>query len=176
LRPDRNSRPEYAAFHTGLCSYFTFVGGGRIITIYGFFTVVIMIMPSTTTPASTTNAVSLKSKSGLKRLWHAARYSLQGLRAAWRHEAAFRQEILLVAVLLPIGFWLGKNGAERALLTGSVLLILVVELLNSGLEAIVDKTSPDVHELAGRAKDMGSAAVFFALLLTAAVWGIVLLG
>ncbi|MDR1646845.1 MAG: diacylglycerol kinase [Zoogloeaceae bacterium] len=110
------------------------------------------------------------------RLWNAFAYSRRGFVAAWQNEAAFRQEMLLLVVTLPLGFWLGKNGVERALLLGSVLLAPVVELLNSGLEAIVDKTTPELHELAGRAKDMGSAAVLLVLLLAAVVWGCVLLG
>ncbi|MDR2679124.1 MAG: diacylglycerol kinase [Zoogloeaceae bacterium] len=122
------------------------------------------------------NAAALKGKTGLMRLWKALVYSRKGLVAAWRSEAAFRQEILLLVITLPLGLVLGKNGVERALLLGSVLLIPIVELLNSGLEAIVDKTTPEFHELAGRAKDMGSAAVLFSLILAAVVWGGVLLG
>ncbi|MCL2021582.1 MAG: diacylglycerol kinase [Betaproteobacteria bacterium] len=99
---------------------------------------------------------------------------MQGIASAWRNEEAFRQEVLLALLALPLGLWLGKNGMERALLAGSVLLILIVELLNSALEAIVDKTSPEMHELAGRAKDMGSAAVFVSLALAALVWGLTL--
>ncbi|MDR0233532.1 MAG: diacylglycerol kinase [Zoogloeaceae bacterium] len=99
---------------------------------------------------------------------------MQGLAAAWRHEDAFRQELLLTLVALPLGLWLGENGVERALLAGSVLLILVVELLNSALESIIDKTSPEMHELAGRAKDMGSAAVLMSIILAALVWSLTL--
>jgi len=120
------------------------------------------------------SAQHLKGKRGLKRLWNALRYSRQGFAAAWKHEDAFRQEILLAAIALPLGFWLGENGIERALLLGSVFLILIVELLNSALESIVDKTSPEMHELAGRAKDMGSAAVLVSLILAASVWGLIL--
>ncbi len=112
---------------------------------------------------------------GIRRLVKAAGYSRKGLAAAWRHEAAFRQEVAATLVLLPLALWLGRNGVERALLAGSWLLVPVVELLNSALEAIVDKTSPEPHELAGRAKDMGSAAVLLALLLAAMVWVLVLL-
>jgi diacylglycerol kinase (ATP) len=120
------------------------------------------------------SAAHLKGKRGLKRLWNATRYSMQGLAAAWRHEDAFRQELLLTLVALPLGLWLGENGVERALLAGSVLLILVVELLNSALESIIDKTSPEMHELAGRAKDMGSAAVLMSIILAALVWSLTL--
>jgi len=123
---------------------------------------------------NTPSAANLKGKRGLKRLWNAVRYSMQGIASAWRNEEAFRQEVLLALLALPLGLWLGKNGMERALLAGSVLLILIVELLNSALEAIVDKTSPEMHELAGRAKDMGSAAVFVSLALAALVWGLTL--
>jgi diacylglycerol kinase (ATP) len=122
------------------------------------------------------SAERLKSKPGLARLVNAFCYSLKGFVAAFRHEAAFRQELFLVVIALPLGLYLGKNGIERALLVGCLLLILVVELLNSAVEAIVDKTSPEFHELAGRAKDLGSAAVMSSLILAGVVWGLVLLG
>jgi diacylglycerol kinase (ATP) len=115
-----------------------------------------------------------KGKTGLQRIWNAFFYSIDGLKAAFRHEDAFRQEFLLAAILVPLGIWLGETGAERALLAGTVLLILVVELLNSGMEAIVDKASPEANELAKRAKDMGSAAVLIALVHAALVWLLVL--
>lgn len=108
------------------------------------------------------------------RVQRAFGYSLKGLRAAYRKESAFRQELILAAVLLPIGFFLGRNGLERALLIGSVLLVLIVELLNSAVEATVDRGGRDRDKLAGRAKDMGSAAVLIALLLTLLTWGLVL--
>lgn len=120
------------------------------------------------------SAASLKGKKGLQRLLNALGYSKQGLSAAWRHEAAFREEVLLALVTIPLGLWLGQTGVERALLAGSILLVLIVELLNSAVEAVVDKASPEVHELAGRAKDLGSAAVLFSLLFAALVWGCVL--
>lgn len=116
-----------------------------------------------------------KGKTGFTRLLNATRCSLAGLGHALRHEDAFRQELLLAAILVPVGLWLGANGVERALLTGSVLLVLIVELLNSALEAAVDRVSLDEHPLAGRAKDMGSAAVMLALANAAAVWLLVLL-
>ncbi|HIJ82801.1 MAG TPA: diacylglycerol kinase, partial [Magnetococcales bacterium] len=97
-----------------------------------------------------------------------------GLRAAWKNEAAFRQELLLALILLPVAIWLGEGGVERALLTGSLFLVLVVEVLNSGLEAVVDRIGPEHHPLAGRAKDMGSAAVFLALLNVVLVWGFII--
>ncbi|MDR0777243.1 MAG: diacylglycerol kinase [Azonexus sp.] len=120
------------------------------------------------------SGAEFKGKKGLRRLWNAFGYSRDGLAAAWRNEAAFREETLLAAVALPLGLYLGSSGIERALLIGSILLILIVEILNSALEAVVDKASPEKHELAKRAKDMGSAAVLLSLLNAAAVWACVL--
>jgi diacylglycerol kinase (ATP) len=117
-----------------------------------------------------TSAQEFKGKKGLLRLWNALGYSRDGIAAAWRHEAAFREEVLLAVVTIPLAFYLGKTGVERALLVSSVLLILIVEILNSAIEAVVDKASPEKHDLAKRAKDMGSAAVLFSLLNAAAVW------
>ena len=122
------------------------------------------------------DASQFKGKKGLVRLWNATGYSRDGLLAAWRHEAAFREEVLLAAVAIPLAFYFGKTGVDRALLVGSIVLILIVEILNSGLEAVVDKASPEKHDLAKRAKDMGSAAVLLSLLNAAAVWGLVLFG
>jgi diacylglycerol kinase (ATP) len=116
-----------------------------------------------------------KGKSGLRRIWNAFHYSLDGFAAAYRHEDAFRQELLLALVLVPLGFWLGQGGVEKALLVGSVLLVLLVELINSAIEATVDRISLDDHLLAKRAKDIGSAAVLLALALLAMVWGLILL-
>lgn len=116
-----------------------------------------------------------KGKTGLQRVLNATRYSLEGFAAAARHEDAFRQELMLAAVLVPLGLWLGNDGVERALLVGSVLLVLVVELLNSAVEATVDRVSLEDHQLAKRAKDLGSAAVMMSLVTTAAVWLLVLL-
>jgi len=110
----------------------------------------------------------------LNRIVRAAGYSVAGLRAALVHEGAFRQELVLFFVLAPLGWWLGYSAIERVLLIGVLVLVLIVELLNSALEAIVDKASPDKHELAGRAKDMGSAAVFLAMMLVVFVWTAVL--
>ncbi len=112
---------------------------------------------------------------GLTRIINAARYSMRGLRAALVHEAAFRQELALFVVLAPAGFWLGQNGVERSLLIGSLMLVLIVELLNSAVEAVVDRVGAEKHELSGRAKDIGSAAVFIALVNVAVVWGLILL-
>ncbi len=108
------------------------------------------------------------------RLARATRNSTQGLRAAWRHEQAFREEVVLFVVLAPVAWWLGETGARRALLLASLGLILIVELLNSALEAAVDRTGTEKDTLAGRAKDLGSAAVFIALLQGAVVWAVVL--
>ena len=111
-----------------------------------------------------------KGQTGLRRLWNASRHSLDGLRAAAIHEDAFRQELAIAAILLPLGLWLGNTGVEKALLAGSVLMVLVVELLNSALEATVDRISLDDHPLAKRAKDIGSAAVMLSLVTCGAVW------
>lgn len=116
-----------------------------------------------------------KGKNELRRLLAATRISFEGLAAAIRHEAAFRHELVLAAVLVPLGFWLGADGAQRALLVGSVLAVLVVELLNSAVEATVDRISSDLHPLAKRAKDLGSAAVMLAIASAAVVWLAVLL-
>jgi len=113
---------------------------------------------------------------GFSRLFKATRYSWQGLCAAYEHEEAFRQEIWACVILIPLGLYLGDNGIERALLVASVLLLPLVEILNSALEAVVDRIGEEQHELSGRAKDMGSAAVALALVLLAAVWLLVLLG
>lgn len=117
-----------------------------------------------------------KGKTGLKRLWRALFYSLAGLRAALRHEDAFRQETLLACLLIPAAVMLPRTAAEKALMIGSVLLVLIVELLNSAVEAAVDHTSLDQHLLAKRAKDMGSAAVLLSLLNVVLVWLLVNLG
>jgi diacylglycerol kinase (ATP) len=115
-----------------------------------------------------------KGKTGLRRLINAAGYSFSGLAAAARHEDAFRQELMLAAVMIPFGLWLGSTGVERALLVGSVLLVLIVELLNSAVAATVDRVSLDDHSLAKRAKDIGSAAVMFALVNVAVIWLLIL--
>jgi diacylglycerol kinase (ATP) len=110
----------------------------------------------------------------MRRLMNAAGYSLSGLAAAARHEDAFRQELVLSAIMVPLGLWLGHGGVERALLVGSVLLVLIVELLNSAVEATVDRVSLEDHSLAKRAKDIGSAAVMLSLVNVAAIWLLVL--
>ena len=111
---------------------------------------------------------------GITRLIKASAYSWQGIRAAWRHEEAFRIEIWLCVVMIPLGLYLGDSGVEKALLVATVILLPLVEILNSALEAVVDRLGEEHHELSGRAKDMGSAAVAFALVLTGSVWVLVL--
>ena len=111
-----------------------------------------------------------KSRRGLNRIWHAFGYSLSGLRLAW-HETAFRQEAIAAVFLVPLAFWIGQTWLEISLLTGAVLLVLVVELLNTGIESAIDRIGPEWHDLAKRAKDMGSAAVLLSLAWFALVWG-----
>ncbi len=111
-----------------------------------------------------------KGRTGLNRILYAAHYSWQGLRAAYRSESAFRQEFWLAVVLIPAAFWLGRGWIEVALLAGSAVLVLVVELLNSAVEAAVDRVSLELHDLAKNAKDFGSAAVLLSLLLCGSIW------
>jgi len=113
---------------------------------------------------------------GFTRLWLAFGASAKGLAGAWREEAAFRQELAFALVALPLALWLGRSGVERALLVAPVLLILVVELVNSAIEATVDRIGFERHSLAGLAKDIGSAAVLVSFVLCASVWALVLLG
>lgn len=110
-----------------------------------------------------------KSRIGLNRIRHALGYSIEGLRAGW-HETAFRQEVVAAFVLLPLAFWLGQSWTESALLAGSVLLVMIVELLNTGIETAIDRIGPEWHDLSKRAKDMGSAAVLLSLLLCGGIW------
>jgi|WetSurMetagenome_2_1015567.scaffolds.fasta_scaffold06540_3 diacylglycerol kinase (ATP) len=115
-----------------------------------------------------------KPQVGYRRWFKAIKYSYAGILAAWRNEAAFREELILICFLIPLALMMGKTNLERACLIGSVLFVLIVELLNSAIEAIVDLVSPDFHVLAGRAKDLGSAAVFLSLVLVFTVWGFIL--
>jgi diacylglycerol kinase (ATP) len=110
-----------------------------------------------------------KGRRGLSRILHATGYSLAGLRAGWG-ETAFRQEAILALVLVPAAFWLGDGWLERAMLAGTVLLVMIVELLNTGIETAIDRIGPEWHSLSKRAKDMGSAAVLLSLLLCAGTW------
>jgi len=108
------------------------------------------------------------------RILKATVWSMQGLRAAWLHESSFRRDVYLFLGFGPLGLWLGETGVERALLVGSCLLVMAVELLNSAIEAVIERYGPEFHELAGRAKDMGSAAVFLTMLNVLLVWGCIL--
>ena len=109
-------------------------------------------------------------KTGLSRLIDASRYSMQGFKAAWKNEAAFRQELVAVAILLPVAFFIARNITQFLLLTVPLLILLIAELVNSALEAVVDRIGDEPHELSGRAKDMGSATVLIALLLAFICW------
>jgi diacylglycerol kinase (ATP) len=111
-----------------------------------------------------------KLRTGLSRIWHATGYSFAGLKAGW-YEPAFRQEAMASIVLLPLAFWIGRSWVEVALLAGSVLLVMMVELLNTGIETAIDRIGPEWNHLSKRAKDMGSAAVLLSLLLAFGIWG-----
>ncbi len=115
-----------------------------------------------------------KARTGLNRIIHAGGYSIQGLKAGWG-ETAFRQEAIAAIFLVPAAFWLGRNWVETALLAGTVLIVMIVELLNTGIETAIDRIGPEWHALSKRAKDMGSAAVLLSLLLCGGVWGAALL-
>jgi diacylglycerol kinase (ATP) len=112
---------------------------------------------------------------GPRQIWLALIWSLKGLREGWRIEASFRLEVILFVILFPVGLWLGNGAVEKALLAGSLLPVLAAEMLNSGLECVIDKLWPELHPIAGRAKDMGSAAVFLLMLNFLVIW-IVILG
>lgn len=116
-----------------------------------------------------------KGKTGFRRLWNAFGYSLAGFRAAFKHEDAFRQEALLAVILIPLAIWLPTGLIGKALMIGSLLLVIIVELLNSAIEATVDRISLDSHDLAKRAKDIGSAAVLVSLVNAVVIWALVLL-
>ena len=125
--------------------------------------------PPPPAPAGTAQVNPQKARTGLSRVWHATGYSVAGLKAAW-HETAFRQEALAAIVLLPASFWLGRHWVETALLAGSVLGVMIVELLNTGIETAIDRIGPEWHDLSKRAKDMGSAAVLLSLVLAGGIW------
>ena len=117
--------------------------------------------------------MSKPGKSGIARVIDAFGYSMKGFVAVWKYEAAFRQEVGLAIILIPTAFWLAQTHTELILLIASVFWVLMAELVNSSVEAVVDRTGPERHELSGRAKDIGSALVFVSLLLLVVVWGIV---
>ena len=129
------------------------------------------MQPSSPSPDAPANPQ--KARSGLNRIWHAAGYSMEGLRAGW-NEKAFRQEAIAAMVLLPLSLWLGRSWVEVALLAGSVVIV-IVELLNTGIETAIDRIGPEWHDLSKRAKDMGSAAVLLALLLCIGIWAAALI-
>ena len=129
---------------------------------------------NTSDPNNTATANPQKARTGLNRIIHAGGYSIQGLMAGWG-ETAFRQETMAAFFLVPLAFWLGDNWVETALLAGTVLIVMIVELLNTGIETAIDRISPEWHALSKRAKDMGSAAVLLSLLLCGGVWAAALL-
>jgi diacylglycerol kinase (ATP) len=122
----------------------------------------------------TTAPINKPGHRGVSHVFKAMLYSFKGLKAAFRHEEAFRLELLACIVMFPLGLWLGATGIEKAMLVGSLLFVLIVELLNSAVETVVDRIGTEHHTLSGRAKDIGSAAVFMALVNVAVVWGLVL--
>ncbi len=123
---------------------------------------------------SQTSGVIPPKRKGVPRLLAAARYSVAGLRAAFASEEAFRLEVLVLVLFAPLGLWLGETPVEKVLLIGSLLLLMIVELLNTGIEVVVNRIGPDYHELSGKAKDIGSAAVLVTMVLVALVWGLLL--
>ena len=116
-----------------------------------------------------------QNNKGLERIYRAFLYSMAGFKACYANEEAFRQEVFALIPLLPLGLWLGNDGVERALLVGSLLIVPIVELLNSAIEANVDRVGTERHVLAGRAKDIASAAVFLSIVFTLVVWALILL-
>lgn len=116
----------------------------------------------------------MNKATGLKRILKAAGYSWSGLKAAYQNEAAFRQEVALLVILVPLALWLGQTGVERAILIGSILLVLIIELINSAIEAVVDRFGGEWEVLSGRAKDLGSAAVMLSLILLFVTWSLIL--
>ncbi len=119
--------------------------------------------------------MSKPGRSGIDRIIHAAGFSVKGLTACWQNEAAFRQELMLCVLLLPLSFYVGNGLLETALLIATLFLVLMMELVNSAIEAVVDRIGPEMHELSGRAKDIGSAVVMLSLLLVIIVWGLVII-
>ncbi len=120
--------------------------------------------------------MSSKDEGTIRHIAKALVWSMAGIKAAWKHELAFRTQAVVIAILLPVGVWLGRTAVEWALLFGSCMLVLITELLNSALETIVDRIGLEHHELSGRAKDMGSAAAFFSMTTAAIIWGLIIYG
>lgn len=120
-----------------------------------------------------TTSTNKPGRRGIQRIIWATRYSWLGIQAAWKSEAAFRQELTLMLLMLPAAFWLGQTAVERIALLAPCFIVIIVELLNSAIEAVVDRIGPEMHALSGQAKDMGSAAVFFALCLVVISWSLV---
>jgi diacylglycerol kinase (ATP) len=151
---------------------------GRCSGCYGIMTGLWLVPARASAgPASTRATDFIMAASGFrgpKQIWNAFKWSMKGLRAGWRHEASFRLEACLAVVLIPLGLWLGHGPLEKIALVLPAVLVLSAELLNSAVEAVVDKVSPEFHELAGRAKDMGSAAVFLLLVMTVLSWTLIL--
>ncbi len=114
-----------------------------------------------------------KKESVLRHIGKAFIWSAAGIKTAWKNELAFRVDAIIIIIMMPVGIWLGRTAAERALLIASCLLILIIELLNSAVEAVVDRIGTEYHELSGRAKDMGSAAAFFAMLTAGIIWALI---
>ncbi|HEX7342485.1 MAG TPA: diacylglycerol kinase [Rhodanobacteraceae bacterium] len=127
-------------------------------------------------PDTKATLMATTERRGPKQVWLAFVWSIKGIKAAWRHEASFRLEAWLAIVVVPLGLWLGDGAIEKLLLAGTPLLVLAAELLNSAIEAVVDLVSPDFHELAGRAKDLGSAATFMMMVLVVLTWVLILGG
>jgi len=115
------------------------------------------------------------NEKGVKRFINAILFSIKGFKATWKHEEAFRQEVLAFIIAVPLAFWLTDNNIERILLIASVVLVMIIELLNSAVEAVVDRIGVEYHELAGRAKDIGSAAVMLSIMLAIATWSLILI-
>ena len=113
-------------------------------------------------------------ETGIRRILSACRYSKQGLKSCFHNEAAFRQEVLACVIMFPLGLYLGEGGAEKAMLLGSCLLVIIIEILNSGIEAVVDRVGHEHHNLSGLAKDLGSAAVMISIINAGLVWGLIL--
>jgi diacylglycerol kinase (ATP) len=132
-----------------------------------------ILIPSLLSSPNLEVAMARPGNTGIRRIVNATSFSLSGLRAALRTEAAFRQECALAVVLIPLAFWLGRDGVERSLLIASCVLVLIVELMNTAVECVVDRIGTEHHELSGRAKDVGSAAVLLSLILTAIIWALI---